>query len=71
MYSAGYCGAGLAFSLHAGKRLAQLYAEPDALPNLPFWQSPLSTFPMPALRRTALRAFYLYEKSKDWLKTSR
>lgn len=64
LYSAGYCGAGLAFSIQAGLRLAQLYREPDVLPDLPFYQSPLKRFPMANFRRIALSAFYAYEAIK-------
>ncbi len=64
LYSAGYCGAGLAFSVQAGQRLAQLYKEPDSLPPLPFWQSPLQKFPLPSVRRTALKTFYAWESLK-------
>jgi glycine/D-amino acid oxidase-like deaminating enzyme len=64
LYSSGYCGAGLAFSILAGKRIGQLFAEPQTLPNLPFWQSPLKSFPLTALRRPALRTFYGWEKVK-------
>jgi len=67
LYSAGYCGAGLAFSLYAGKRLAQLYAEPEAMPDLPFWQTPLKKFPLAMLRRPALNALYFKEHCKQWL----
>ncbi len=64
LYSAGYCGAGLAFSIQAGLRLAQLYKEPDALPNLPFYHSPLKRFPLASFRRLALKTFYAYEGIK-------
>ncbi|MFC3094404.1 FAD-binding oxidoreductase [Alteromonas sediminis] len=65
LYSAGYCGAGLAFSVHAGKRLSQLLLEPNMLPQLPYWQSPLKKFPMASLRRPALKAFYAMEAFKQ------
>jgi glycine/D-amino acid oxidase-like deaminating enzyme len=65
LYSAGYCGAGLAFSVQAGKRLAQLLIEPDTLPDLPYWKSPLSRFPLAPLRRPALSAFYCWEGLKQ------
>lgn len=67
LYSAGYCGAGLAFSVQAGKRLAQLLIEPGTLPDLPYWKTPLASFPLPALRRPALRAFYAWEGFKQRL----
>lgn len=65
LYSAGYCGAGLAFSIQAGKRLAQLLMEPNSLPDLPYWKTPLSRFPLAALRRPALSAFYGWEGLKQ------
>lgn len=65
LYSAGYCGAGLAFSIQAGKRLAQLLIEPNCLPDLPYWKTPLSRFPLAALRRPALGAFYHWEGFKQ------
>lgn len=65
LYSAGYCGAGLAFSVQAGKRLAQLLIEPNTLPDLPYWKSPLSRFPLASLRRPALSAFYCWEGFKQ------
>lgn len=64
LYSAGYCGAGLAFSIQAGKRLAQLHCAPKQLPELPFWQSPLQKFPLAFARRPALKAFYAWEAFK-------
>jgi len=64
LYSAGYCGAGLAFSVQAGKRMAQLLMAPQSLPDLPYWQSPLPVFPLQLLRRPALRAFYAWESLK-------
>ena len=63
-YSGGYCGAGLAFSLQSGKRLAQLICEPNALPDLPYWQSPLRQFPLARLRRPALSGFYAWQALK-------
>jgi glycine/D-amino acid oxidase-like deaminating enzyme len=60
-YSGGYCGAGLAFSIQAGKRIAQLMCAPDELPDLPYWETPLKRFPFANLRRPALSAFYAWE----------
>lgn len=59
--SMGYCGAGVAFASLAGKRLAQLVAG-DSLPELPFYQSSLPRFPLPQLRRLALRTFYALQR---------
>lgn len=64
-YSGGYCGAGLAFSIQAGKRLAQLMCAPHELPKLPYWKTPLKPFPVAGLRRSALRAFYAFEAIKS------
>lgn len=65
LYSGGYCGAGLAFSIQAGERLAQLLCEPESLPNLPYFESPLKRFTLPFLRRSALRGMYLFEALKQ------
>jgi glycine/D-amino acid oxidase-like deaminating enzyme len=65
LYSAGYCGAGLAFATQAGKRMAQLLVEPNTLPDLPYWQTPLRRFPLSALRRPALSAFYAWQELKS------
>ncbi|WP_100656760.1 NAD(P)/FAD-dependent oxidoreductase [Alteromonas flava] len=67
LYSAGYCGSGLAFSVQAGKRLAQLLMEPNVLPDFPFWQSPLKTFPFAFARRPALHAYYAWQQFKQVL----
>lgn len=64
LYSSGYCGAGLAFSIQAGKRLAQLHSAPDQLPDLPFWKAPLKPFPFALARRPALKTFYAWEAFK-------
>lgn len=65
LYSTGYCGAGLAFSIQAGKRMAQLLVEPKTLPDLPYWKTPLRKFPMAAFRRPALKAFYTWQSLKS------
>lgn len=59
--SAGYCGAGVAFSSLAGKRLAELSAG-KALPELPFYQSELPKYPFAPARRLALRAMYRWQR---------
>ncbi|WJG08892.1 FAD-binding oxidoreductase [Aliiglaciecola sp. LCG003] len=64
-YSMGYCGSGLAFSTLAGKRLAQSICEPEALPSLPFWQSPPPKFPFSPFRRLGLRAYYALANLRD------
>ena len=65
LYSGGYCGAGLAFSIQAGKRLAQLLTEPSTLPDLPYWQTPLKKYPFAFMRRPALQAFYWWQGLKQ------
>ncbi|GAC15059.1 NAD(P)/FAD-dependent oxidoreductase [Aliiglaciecola lipolytica] len=64
-YSMGYCGSGLAFSSLAGKRLAQSMYEPELLPDLPFWQSPLRKFPFSRFRRVGLSAYYTLASLRD------
>ncbi len=64
-YAMGYCGSGVAFATQAGKRLAQSIMEPSKLPDLPFWQSPLPTFPFSPFKRLGLRGFYTLAKLRD------
>ncbi|MCV2883708.1 FAD-binding oxidoreductase [Aestuariibacter sp. AA17] len=59
-YAMGYCGSGVAFGAQAGKRLAQMVTNDKTLPSLPYWQSPLKTFPFAAMRRLGLSAFYVF-----------
>lgn len=68
LYSGGYCGAGLAFSIQAGMRLAQLLCAPDQLPDLPYWNSALKRFPFAGLRRSALSGLYAWENVKSKFK---
>lgn len=63
-YAAGYCGSGVSFASQAGLRLAQL-AMCEALPALPFYQSELAAFPLPAFRRIGQQAFYQWGRFKD------
>lgn len=62
--SMGYCGAGIAFSNLAGKRLAQKVAGKE-LPELPFYDSALPTFPAPAMRRLGQWMYYQYGQLVD------
>lgn len=62
--SFGYCGAGIAFSSLAGRRLAQL-ALGDKLPDLPFYQPAPPRFPFARTRRTGQRLFYSYARLRD------
>jgi len=64
LYSMGYCGAGLTFSAQAGKRLAQRIAG-VAIPDIPLYQQPLPTFPLPALRRLGQWGYFQYGRVKD------
>ncbi|MCC2617441.1 FAD-binding oxidoreductase [Aestuariibacter halophilus] len=64
-YAMGYCGAGVSFASQAGKRLAQRVMGAHDLPSLPFFDSPLKRFPLPGLRRLALRAFYQFAQWRD------
>ena len=67
LYSMGYCGSGLTFSVQAGKRLAErLMGVP--LPQIPLYQSALPKFPLPALRRLGQWGYFHYGMVKDrWL----
>ncbi|WP_113907142.1 NAD(P)/FAD-dependent oxidoreductase [Aliidiomarina celeris] len=62
--SMGYCGAGIAFSSLAGKRLAS-FAMNDSTPNLPFYRSALPAFPLPKLKRFGQWLFYQYGQWRD------
>lgn len=61
-YAMGYCGSGVAFASHGGKRLAQNILDPKSLPDLPYWQSGLKKFPFARFRRTGLKLFYRFAK---------
>jgi len=63
-YASGYCGAGVAFSAQAGKRLAQKVAE-QAMPNLPLFNQHLPKFPLAPLRRVGQWGYFQYGKLKD------
>ena len=63
-YSMGYCGAGVSFSVQAGKRLAEKVAEKQ-VPDLPLYNKPLPTFPFAPLRRVGQWGFFHYGKIKD------
>ncbi|WP_019026972.1 NAD(P)/FAD-dependent oxidoreductase [Colwellia piezophila] len=63
-YAMGYCGSGVSFSVQAGKRLAQKVAG-VAVPNLPIYQTPLTTFPFAPLRRVGQWGYFQYGKVKD------
>ena len=63
-YAMGYCGSGVSFSVQAGKRLADKVAG-VAVPNLPIYQTPLTTFPFAPLRRVGQWGYFQYGKVKD------
>ena len=63
-YAMGYCGSGVSFSVQAGKRLADKLAG-VAVPNLPIYQTPLTTFPFAPLRRVGQWGYFQYGKVKD------
>ena len=63
-YSMGYCGAGVSFSVQAGKRLADKVAEQE-VPNLPLYNRPLPKFPLAPLRRVGQWGYFHYGKIKD------
>ncbi|CUS47310.1 MAG: Glycine/D-amino acid oxidases (deaminating) [Idiomarinaceae bacterium HL-53] len=60
----GYCGAGIAFSSLAGKRIAEQAMEKN-LPPLPFYQGSLPNFPLPAFRRLGQWGYYQYGRWVD------
>ncbi len=64
VYALGYQGSGVSLSLYAGQILADRLggrATPDLAPAF----SPLPSFPLAALRRTAQRAAFLWWRFKD------
>jgi len=64
LYSMGYCGSGLTFSVQAGKRLAEALMG-IALPQIPLYQTALPRFPLPALRRLGQWGYFHYGMVKD------
>ncbi|WP_371186728.1 NAD(P)/FAD-dependent oxidoreductase [Thalassotalea maritima] len=63
-YGMGYCGNGVSFSVQAGKRLAEKVAGVD-VPDIPLYNKPLPTFPLPQFRRVGQWAYFHYGKFKD------
>jgi gamma-glutamylputrescine oxidase len=61
-YAMGYCGSGVSFAAHAGKRLAQRMLGEDIDHRLPIFSSPLPRYPFSAIRRVALHALYKWAK---------
>lgn len=64
LYSMGYCGSGLSFSVQAGYRLAQRAAG-LALLQIPLFQTPLPKFPFAPLRRVGQWGYFHYGMVKD------
>jgi gamma-glutamylputrescine oxidase len=65
-YSLAYGGGGLAFSLHAGRRLAGRLAEARGdEPDIPTTTTPLPRFPFSAFRRIGQQAVIAYLQMKD------
>lgn len=64
VYSMGYCGSGLSFSVQAGYRLAQKVSG-QAMPALPLYQQPLPKFPFAPLRRVGQWGYFHYGMIKD------
>ena len=65
-YALGYGGGGVAFSLHAGKRLAaRLAGQATDEPAIPTTISPLPKFPLAAFRRLGQRAAIAWLQMKD------
>ena len=65
-YALGYGGNGVAFSAHAGLRLAQMVAGHPA-PDLPIYTSPLPKHPLTPFRRLGQRLLYRYYHLLDLL----
>ncbi len=63
-YAMGYCGSGVSFSVQAGKRLAQKVVG-ETVPNIPIYQTPLTTYPLAPLRRVGQWGYFQYGKLKD------
>lgn len=62
-YAAGFCGSGLAFSAHAGRRLAErVVGERLPLATELIYHQPLPAFPMPSFRRIGLRLMYAWQR---------
>jgi glycine/D-amino acid oxidase-like deaminating enzyme len=67
-FATGFCGSGVSFATHAGKRIAQLIqGKTSSVFDSPVYQQPLPDFPFARFRRTGLRGFYIWQKCLDSL----
>ena len=64
LYSAGYCGNGVSFSVQAGKRLAEKVAGVE-VPDIPFYNKQLPVFPLAKFRRVGQWGYFYYGRVKD------
>jgi glycine/D-amino acid oxidase-like deaminating enzyme len=65
LYAMGYCGNGLAFSMQAGRRLAEKVAGITEGHDLPVLSTPLMRFPFPWFKRVGQFAYYQYGRVRD------
>lgn len=66
-YATGYCGSGLGYSCQAGKRLADMLKNPEAVPDSPVYRKAIPAFPMSPFRRTGLAIFYAWQRMMERL----
>jgi taurine dehydrogenase large subunit len=64
-YALGYQGSGVSYALHAGRLLARRLGGDDGEAPVPAVDRALPRFPLPALRRTAQRAAYIWYRWLD------
>lgn len=57
-YATGYCGSGLAFSCHAGKRLAEKISGTEKATASPVFSTEIPSFPLARFRRLGLHLYY-------------
>lgn len=68
LYATGYCGSGLAFSSHAGKRLAERYLGIRSTKETEvIYHKPIPAFPFSKFRRIGLRGYYAWHRAMDSL----
>lgn len=61
-YATGYCGSGVAFSCHAGKRLAQQICNAKSAIASPVYNKQIPSFPFARFRRIGLHLFYAWHR---------